>query len=302
MDNPSYLKAPLLIIGYNRPEFIERRLLNCYELRNREIHISLDYHSSSTTIELIRILEKHQVILEKHNSVIVTFQNKNLGLAQHVTTAISEILCKRDNIIVIEDDINFNSLSIDSLDFGLRHLELDSSLASVGMFSPVNLTSCIKPRNMFRNSKYFACWGWGTTKKVWGNYILDISNLNLEGILSNSLLFSELSQQQKNTWLGRFNKLKSNTFHTWDIQFQLMSFQHNLKHLLPIFSISNNEGFADPRSVHTKGNKPRWMKSYILPNHNINKVSKSFFISHLMDTFESYTLVGDRKIKNLFKS
>lgn len=301
MDNLSDLKAPILIIGYNRPEFIERRLLNCYELRNREIYISLDYHSLTATTEHIRILEKHQAFLERHNTVIVTFQNKNLGLAQHLTSAISGILRQSENIIVIEDDINFNSSSIDSLDFGLRLLDLDSSLASVGMFSPVNLPNCLIPKNMFRNSKYFACWGWGTTKKVWENYILDISTVNLEEILSHSYIFSDLSQQQKNTWLGRFNKLKSNTFHTWDMQFQLMSFQHNLKHLLPIISTSNNEGFADSRSVHTKGEKPWWMKSIVLPNHKIDKVSKSFFLNHLMDLFESYTLVGDRKIRNLFK-
>lgn len=283
----------ILIIGYNRPELIAKRLVNASSLRGQDIRLSIDFYNERTTHLMKEVVSMHQKSIQEFNKLEVVFHETNLGLAKHVTSAISEVLNSYEKVIVIEDDIEFNSHSIASLEFGLSIMERDSSIASAGMFSPLNFSSRITQLNFFRYSRYFSCWGWCTTRKIWSKYRLDISQTDPQLDLSHSKMFNTMPKKNQTTWIGRFNKLKSNTFHTWDLQFQLMAFQDELKHLVPFRTIANNEGFNDSRSAHTKGRQPFWMRDYPLVAATISKVYESRAINRVMELIESYSVIGD---------
>jgi hypothetical protein len=296
MRNSYVRDTVILIIGYNRPELISKRLVNASSLRDRNIKLSLDFHTEETLQLMHEVVSTHKRTIEEFNKFEVKFNKVNLGLAQHVSSAISEALSIYENVIVIEDDIDFNLHSIASVDFGLTLMKKNPFIGSVGMYSPLNFSSTLGKRNFFRYSRYFSCWGWGTNRNVWSRYQLDISKKDLSIKLPHSNVFNSMPKKLQETWLGRFNKLKSNTFHTWDVQFQLMAFEEGFLHLVPVGTIANNEGFDDLRSTHTKGRQPFWMINRALTFGEISILNESRLIQRIMELIESYTSIGIRRI------
>jgi hypothetical protein len=300
----------IVLIGFNRPEMLNQRLIDLKDLRNRKIYISIDFESTET-IEKTRIaIASALTELSKNNTVSVNYHNMNLGLTEHVTMVVTNALRNHDNVIVIEDDIELNDQTIYSLDFGLELMNCDSSIGSVGAFSPINLPKVLKGRNSFHKSKYFACWGWATSRAKWDNYRADLGEEDLLKSLNNSRIWSKLSKKAKVTWLGRFRKVQLNPSHTWDIQFQYISFKNGWTHLVPYGSLVGNTGFSDERGEHTKGPQPKWMREPNLPSRPIQRLSKGVFFRGLAELIASLTFIGDednyvkllRKIKTQFKS
>jgi hypothetical protein len=299
----------IVLIGYNRPEMLNQRLLNLGKLEGRKIYISVDFESKETTEKTRAIISDGVSRLSERNSVSVEYQVNNLGLTKHVTSVITNTLKKHNNVIVIEDDIVLNEQTIYSLDFGLELMNQDLSVGSVGAFSPFNLPKALHWINKFYTSRYFACWGWATSRDKWHHYREDLTGEDLQESLNNSKIWNLLSKNAQSTWLGRFKKVQNNPRHTWDIQFQYVSFINDWSHLVPYGSLVGNSGFSDNRSQHTKGPKPKWMRTPVLPFRVIHKQSKSHLLRSVAESLASVTLIGDeeskvntlRKIKSILR-
>lgn len=290
----SELRTPILIIGFNRPELIEKRLRELLKNRNEIIHVSIDFGGIESRIEHEKILNKIAAACENPN-FSYNIESSNLGLTKHVTSAISRVLSDFDRVIVIEDDIEISTQGLAVLKQGLLEFAKLEHFGSVCAFSAVPSNILTSRINKFRSTPYFACWGWGTTKDVWQKYSSNIQNGSISGTLSTSVIWNSLNEEQKSVWLGRFQKVSKNPSLTWDIQFQYMQFKNNLVSFAPIFTISNNEGFGDTRATHTKDLQPSWMGGRI-PS-KIFKVSVLHFrfLNSLLLFYEQITLVGDRQ-------
>lgn len=300
-DRNNVIETPILLIGYNRPENIEKCLSALKDIVIKTIHVSIDYIDEFTAAE-------HQAILEKYitetNFINYSFtvQNSNLGLTKHVTLAISSMFTNYENLIILEDDIRLDSKNLSVIDKTLLFYGDENEFGAVCGFSALTLSSKFKKFNSFRKSRYFACWGWGTTKKVWSNYNYDLSDIDFELSLESSRLWNSLKRSQQDVWLGRFSKVQKNPMHTWDIQFQYMLFKYDLYSLVPLLSLTDNQGFDDTRSNHTKGKRPKWMRNEIICGMNQPRITKSQLLAKVTSFYDEITLVGDRqKLINLLR-
>jgi hypothetical protein len=299
----------IVVIGFNRPEMLNQRLLDLAKLKGRRIYISIDFESVETTEKTKKTILESLQLLSVNNHVAITYHEKNLGLTEHVTKVISDTLNLHTNIIVIEDDIMLNENTIYSLDFGLELMNQDLSIGSVGAFSPLNIFKPLQNLNRFQRTKYFACWGWATTREKWAQYTADLSHFDIAGSLEFSRTWNSLSHSAQSTWLGRFRKVQINPKHTWDLQFQYASFRNDWTNLIPLGSLVGNIGFSDFRSVHTKGTKPRWMRQVTLASKPISLCTNQRLTAHFVEKLSSFTFVGDygprimilRKLFNFFK-
>ena len=284
----------LVIFGFNRPDFINKRLIDLSKVNLRNVHISIDFCDPTTSeqmrIQLLAFQAKHPEI--SHFSFHI--HEVRQGLTKHITETISRVLEENDSIIVIEDDIEFNSSTIESLKFGLEILEKDSTIASIGCYSAIKLPRTFTHLNGFRRSPYFACWGWATTKDIWSLYNSNLVSENILLSLGKSPSWEKLNLKKQKTWLGRFNKVINRPDFTWDIQFQYMCFKYNLVNLLPVSKVVENHGFQDSRSTHTKEKKPRWMVDHQLDSNTCKKLYNNRFIEILLNFIESETLIGDQ--------
>ncbi|CAN2169880.1 hypothetical protein MCEMRE212_00029 [Candidatus Nanopelagicaceae bacterium] len=258
--------------------------------------VSLDWHSEQMLKEFKTIEKEFQHIWRNDSTLEFIFHKKNLGLAEHITKTITKILKSYEAIIVVEDDIAISKQTVESFKLALQSDSFSENYACVGGYSPLALPRVFERFNFFRNSRYFVCWGWGTTREIWDLYQLDISKVNFEKTVSSSESWNSLSLKQTQTWRGRFQKIQQTPIHTWDFQFQYMMFAHDKRSLLPAGRIVENLGFNDPRSAHTRQRRPRWMRS---PKFSERKISYGIdvkAINNLFQFIESLTVIGDREI------
>jgi hypothetical protein len=288
-------EPPVLLLGYNRPELISKRINELVENRVSELYISIDTPLDPES-QFRKFLDTIPRILGKSTKVTVMINNSNLGLARHISLRIEELLKIYPAIIVLEDDIRINNNFIAQLVSGYETLNRLNEKGIVSGFSPITNPFRNFSYNRWRITPYFNCWGWLCTKDAWDGYKLNLSDENLAAELKNSLTWKNLSSWQKHLWLSRFKKIQKFPDHTWDIQFQYLCFKKSVYNLSPVFSLTDNEGFNDVRSVHTSGPKPKWWGRGSLYEKLFYKKSSNLVKNVFVKVIEPLTTAGDSQL------
>ena len=279
----SITEVGVLLLGFNRPELLKKRINEIYESKVENLYISIDGGSESHTIEMDLLKQYAQKKLSKLHCFNLNHHKDNLGLVRHITGEISNVLNKHQYIIVIEDDVKISVNFISNMISGLNIHKRDNSMGIVNGFSPLHFKYF---RNKWRISRYPYIWGWASSKAVWQNYSHDLSEVDIEQKLLYSKNWNSLKPSQKTKWLGLFRKVQANPLETWDYQLVFLSYCMDFINLAPIFSMVGNEGFEDSRAVHTKGKKPKFVTTLNLNNAITTKKSKYFnTILNLIDKF-----------------
>jgi hypothetical protein len=279
----SITEVGVLLLGFNRPELLKKRINEIYESNVENLYISIDGGPKSHTKEIYEIKEYAQKKFSKLNFFNLNHHKDNLGLVKHVTGEISKVLSNHHYIIVIEDDIKISINFISNMVNGLSIQKIENSIGIVSGFSPLHFKHV---KNKWRTSRYPYMWGWACSKETWQKYDYDLSKTNLEQKLAYSRVWNTLKPSQKLKGLGLFRKVQSNPLETWDAQLLFLSYCENFINLSPVFSIVGNEGFNDPRATHTKGKKPNFISNSSINNSVFTKKSKSFNkIINLIDNY-----------------
>ena len=159
--------APVLIIGYQRPENIKRIIETCVLAGIEKIYLSVDYPK----IDDKKSLEKHMSVLNIRDSfryASPTFElntyTSNLGCAAHVLSACDWVFSRENHVIILEDDClpSLDFFKFCSFYFSIENQFENLVLASGSQFAPntEGLDDAVF-------SKYALIWGWATTRKNW---------------------------------------------------------------------------------------------------------------------------------------
>jgi len=298
------LTVNVLLIGYNRPDLIQKRLNEIAILNVDRIHVSVDGSTMENNQEHERLLQEFRGRLPSKVDYSYTIHKSNLGLTPHVTRAISEFLEKSQHAIILEDDISFNEVTLTSLIFGLQELERLNRKGTVGAFSPFRLPERVARHNRFVESKYFLCWGWAVSRETWYVYESNLKFDDIEALLATSETWLSLNEKQRKIWTSRFEKVSRDPQFTWDFQMQFATFRNDMIHLLPLGSLAINEGFSDPRATHTSNAKPRWMRNRDLSTYQITDSTNSRILTRAYNLILGLTVVGDHPnwIRHLSRS
>jgi hypothetical protein len=261
---------PVLILAFNRPDFLQKRLLELEKqsIKPKKIIVSVDgprYSNSRDYNDISQILSILKSDINSH--ILVIMREKNLGCTNNIILSVSEVLAEYEEIIVIEDDVSisphFYAQMIGAINFFLKAKEnCSENIRTIGGFSSFynnssNLvTRFLLPANKWRKTKYFHSWGWATSRIFWSRFIrLDDELIDLDSLLSTSKHWNKLSARKKLIWKKRFPR-------SWDYQVQGNLFLQEGYNIFPNYRITNNEGLGDSRATHTRHKKP-W---YILGN------------------------------------
>lgn len=296
------MQIPILLITYNRPDHLRRRLIELLENEKASlVIISIDYCSDLLTAENNLVINGFQ--LRHGNRIRVIHRKNNLGIAKHLPVAVSEVLSEFSYVIVIEDDIRIGHGAINHFVSASWLLDSKPEIFTIGGFGPTFWMGSNIRRNKWRESIYFSAWGWMTSKTKWQNYHADLSDEKINESLFEIRNYPKLTSRQKNTWSLRFRKIQKSPEFTWDIQMQYWTFRLGKKHLLPVMRILENQGFSDLRSANTSDERPRWMGKERTHQKQTTMGTSSSLFSKLYIFADSYTIGGDRQlvwIKKLF--
>lgn len=287
----------ILILAFRRPDLLEKRLREMDSFKEFEFVVSIDRLVSDERKQLSKQFRNIQNNYSDSNIKWI-FRDTNLGIAQHMLTAVDEIMNEYSRCVVIEDDIKIYESPLRSLIARLIQ-GLPDDIFTIGLFGGLpdfgNFKS-LHVKNRWRRTPYFSAWCWGTEKVKWIEFRKTIMNEeSWESGNFESLHWNRMSESRKNRWNYRFGKLIKNPKFTWDYQIQFFSFQRNMSHYLPRFRSVENEGFGDERASNTKSGKPNWY----LGNSSVQEISEDFdgkYLEKILRYIDSWTWAEDRTI------
>lgn len=282
-----------MLLGFNRPENIKARAREILYWNPSMLYISIDGPRNEK--EAIARIETKEHLQEykSNNKVRIIYRETNFGLEKHLPQAIDEVLTQHDGVIVIEDDVKcaptFYTAVCEALNlYGHEYM-------TIGGFSPINFDAFLI-RNRWRSTKYFSAWGWGVSRSSWEKYERNIDLKHYKQHLESGQMWHHLTRFQKNTWLGRFEKVASGRKKTWDFQMQYSSFKNDLLHLNVLFRICENVGFADIRGTNTKMNRPKLLGGEHLSQKEFVHKQLPALIQVILEHLDSIVIAGDRKM------
>jgi hypothetical protein len=297
--NPS--DVPILLLGFNRPDFLKKRILELITMQVEHLYISIDGGINAKSEAMKEVISWAELSIKDLKTLIIIENQKNLGLVKHITTSITKVLERHPYVVVVEDDIKLSQNFYSNMLYGLNLQHSRRKKGIVGGFSVLNLSNFSLIRNKWRTSPYTVIWGWGCSKLIWEEYTTIINKETIMDKLSSSPAWNSLSNFQKKVWLGRFEKVAVNPEYTWDIQLQYLSFIKNYENIYPISTITLNEGFSDLRSTNTKNAKPVWMQSKSPDSRKMKNELSTQLTKKIIDIFDSNLFMSDTKLIHLFK-
>jgi hypothetical protein len=282
----------ILLVGFNRPKLLSKRLDQLHAFNASCLYLSIDGGEESLSIEMKNVVKKAKKMFPK-KKLIVNLHKTRLGMAPHVTRAISSVLKKHEFIIVVEDDVVLSLNFIDNLIMGLNFQKKHRMSGIVSGNSHLFNTS---KKNKWRKVSAPSVWGWACSRDTWNGYKLNMESQNIETELKNSKLWQKMRRYEKKIWLAKFKKSIKDPNYNWDTQLTYHLLKNDHQSIAPIFSITGNEGFGSINSVHTSYEIPKYIRN--------NKLSESITdeLSKFSSFYQQYDITGIKhRIKNIVR-
>lgn len=100
--------APIVLFVYNRPwhtKQVIEALLNNSLSKNSDLYIFSDGPKNEKLVKSVMDVRNYIKTINGFKSVIILEREKNIGLGNSIITGVTDILNKRDKVIVLEDDV-----------------------------------------------------------------------------------------------------------------------------------------------------------------------------------------------------
>lgn len=165
---------PILMIGFNRPENIVRVFEKVRDVRPYKLYITIDGPRKERKGEdaLVEATKKAVEHIDWECEVYRKYNDKNLGAEITISSALRWICEKEEYFIMLEDDIvappSFFKFQEEML---IKYKDYEN----IKLVSGNNFTPLPTPND----EDYFFCeyghtWGWGSWRRVWHDFDLNI--------------------------------------------------------------------------------------------------------------------------------
>lgn len=248
--------APIVLFAYNRPVHLQRTLdaLKTNILAKQSmLFIYVDgkkqniAKEESEGIHAVKILLDKFMIEQNNNpmfdSINITYQKYNLGLADSIIYGVSEVMKQFGKAIILEDDILTSPVFLNYMNDALNRYENEAKVWSIAAWSyPIDTVDL--GDSYFWRSPH--CWGWASWADRWQHFKRDtqwalenfdqkdINYINIDGSAN---YFNQLIANHQ-------NKIK-----TWAIYNYLIAYKHSALTLCPSIPYVKQIGF-DGSGVH----------------------------------------------------
>jgi len=234
--------APIVLFAYNRPYHLYQTLqslMNNDLADQSELFIYADGpKENASSIHLKNISGVRKVIRERQwcKRVNIVESEINKGLANSITSGVTEIVNKYGKTIVLEDDLITSPYFLKFMNDGLNFYEKEDKVASINSyFYP---TKRKLPETFFLS--WPDCWGWATWKRSWS--LFEPNGRKLLHLIKSQKLESELNVNNSYDYLGILKNQISGRNESWAIRWHVSIFLKNKLNLYPGKSLTVNIG------------------------------------------------------------
>lgn len=231
--------APIALFVYNRPEHT-RKTLEALS-KNYLADQSLLYIFSdgpkpdASESELEKIAHTLQVAnsCKGFAEVVILESKSNKGLMTSIVQGVNELINKYGKIIVLEDDLVTSPYFLTFMNGGLKMYQESENVYSVNAFMyAINFDN--SSFDTFLSPLACSTWGWGTWKKRWEAFALEMPEV---GLLAENSYFRSRFNFGHYPFMGLTDSKKS-----WGIRWYYHIFLRNGLGVFPTQSLVKNIG------------------------------------------------------------
>lgn len=233
--------APIILFVYNRPEHTKKTIdalkLNQFASESL-LFIFSDGNKNEkdkNAVDSVRDLISKIVGFKE---VQITLRGKNLGLADSVISAVTEVIEKYGKAIVLEDDIVTSTYFLKFMNEALDFYEKDKRIYSISGYNfPIKIPE--KYKHKIYISLRPSSWGWATWKDRWGKAVWNPEQVF--DIRNHKLLNQYLDKSGKDIspmLLKTFEK----KINSWAVRWVFTHIYYQTYSLFPAKSLTKNIG------------------------------------------------------------
>lgn len=270
-------KTPILILVYNRSEYLKKLLKILENINAQNIYVSFD-GSKKDKNDIYKCNKVKEIInnIKWKCNLHKNYLNKNNGCKIGVSKGLNWFFSKVKAGIIIEDDCIPTNDFFTFCEWSLNKYKNDKKVA--GITGNNFLKNKIFLKESFYYSKYAHCWGWATWRRTWKEYDKNIKFwMKFKSSKKWENFFDD--EVEKKYWEKIFNGVANNSLDSWAYPWMLCIWKNQQMIITPKKNLVLNIGFKKG-ATHTDSNFHNFYykvsilkKPYILPK--ITKINKN---------------------------
>lgn len=231
--------APIALFTFNRPDHTLKTLqaLKENDLADQStLYVFCDGPRNAKDAEKITKVLSYLKSDQWCKEVIIHQRKENLGLANNITSGITEILTKYDRIIVLEDDVITSPSFITFMNEALsQYKDVEQVMHVSGYMFPNNDSL---PHTFFVRIAF--CWGWGTWARAW-KYYCGATSTSISKLLAKKVK-DKFNIDGSYDFYGQLWKNHIGILNTWAVKWYASIFFQEGLSLIPNRSFTRNIG------------------------------------------------------------
>ena len=236
-------RAPVIVIGYNRPD-TTRTLLT--ELRHHQIDHLLVILDGPKDTEEDRLKCKQVSRLVKEIDWVrkkdICASKTNMGLRERIVSGLDWAFSRVNEAIILEDDCIPARSFIDFCNHGLQKYRSDKKIWTI---CGQNLQNGRKIGDgSYYLSSYAHCWGWATWKDRWDKNTFRSTGWSLK-VRDSDVWNKRFKMDERMYWEDIFSAVEMERIRSWAYQWQACIWMNNGSSITPNVNLVSNIGFSE---------------------------------------------------------
>lgn len=241
------MDTPILFLGFNRPEQTKKVFEQIRKQRPATLYIALDGPRKEKSQDTFLCAQVKEVFtdIDWACNIRTLYRELNLGSKYAVSQAIDWFFSEVDYGIILEDDClpndSFFSFTTENL---RKYMDAPQIMMVTGCsFQPNQLN-----QSSYYFSKYVHVWGWGTWRRAWKLYKVELSDVTpneFDSVLRRTFAH----KRERKRWIYNFH-LILNGLDAWDYQWMYWIWKNNGLTIIPWKNMISNIGFGE-EATHT---------------------------------------------------
>jgi len=242
-------------MAFIRPDLLKKSLDQLTVLSPQVLYVSIDGPRSKNEEALVEECRSIALNPGWNCEIIPLFRDENIGLVQSFVKSMNRMFSEHEFGIFLEDDV---LLSPSFLKFAEEIFLKYRNDERVGHINASNFIPHFKKpcSDSYYFSEYSHVWGFGTWRRIWKKYDLDMKSW--KSIDQKKLLHKHSFSLRERKGIKKMFDLHCENPDPWacDYQWQFNLLFNNALSVTPAVNMSLNIGFNREDSTHTKGQHP----------------------------------------------
>ena len=271
------LDTPVLLIGFNRPELLERVIDRLRTAQPRQVFLAVDGPREGVTRDESKVERTRECarLFDWKCDVYTLFREENLGCGRAVSGAITWFFDQVDEGIILEDDVLPDLSFFPYVEELLGRYRDDQRV--IGVSGSSYLPSDVAPSHgSYRFSMIPNIWGWATWSDRWDRYRFDIKDWRRRLPTRRLWHWVHHSPWALAFWSAQFDLVGRHRIDTWDLQWVAAAMSTIGLTATPNVNLVENIGWGEG-STHTQ----------LVPDHLQAVRSIDFPLQHPMIEWNS---------------